>query len=165
MKAALHQKSVLRRQFAGRRAFTLVDVTISVLILGIMSAVAAPRFVDSLQRRRVLMAARKIQADLQFARRTAMARGTDVTFQFDTVLHQYSIVGVDRADRVGVAFLVDLTDSPYESKLVSADLGGDTIVQFNYHGVPDSGGTVRVQAGSYQQTVTIDPDTGRATIP
>lgn len=143
----------------------MIDLVITVMVIGIMAAVAVPRFVGSLQRYRVEAAAKRVQADLGFARRTAMARSTPLTVQFTGASHNYTIVGVDRPDRVGQAYTIQLADSPYQSIIVSAVLGGDESVQFNQYGVPDSGGTITVQSGAFQKTVTIDPETGRATIP
>ena len=155
----------MTRPVRGRFGFTMVDVVITVLIIGIMAAVAVPRFVDSLHRHRADAAAAKIQADLEYARRTAMARSTQLTVQFAAASNDYTLVGIDRPDRVGESYHVTLSDHPFESTLVSASLGGDEAVQFNQYGVPDSGGTITVKSGSYQQTITLNADTGHARVP
>ncbi|MCH8259363.1 MAG: hypothetical protein IIC46_04065, partial [Planctomycetes bacterium] len=59
---------------------------------------------------------------------------------------------------------VPLREPPYLAKLASVDLGGDAQLTFDGFGVPDSGGSVVVQAGDYQYTVVVDPETGVAEV-
>jgi hypothetical protein len=67
-------------------------------------------------------------------------------------------------DRPGAAYAVDLTASPYQVTLNSVNLGNDTTLVYNGYGVPDSAGTIVVQAGNFTKTVTIDSSTGMAKI-
>ena len=148
-----------------KRGVTLVDVTLTVAILGILASVAVPKFTDSLDRCRAQTAAAQIQADLTLARQLAMAKSGTLNVQFTSASNHYTLEGVDHPQRVGQVYTVELDDSPYRVNLVSADLGGDERVVFNAFGLPDSGGTITVQSGRWNQTVTIDPDTGKASLP
>ena len=56
-----------------RGAFSLVEVIVVVLILGILTAVAAPRMSTALQHHRLEVASARIIADLELARKTAMS--------------------------------------------------------------------------------------------
>ncbi len=47
--------------------FTMMDLVITMLIIGILAAVAAPKFVDSLHRMRAEAAAKRIMVDLSYA--------------------------------------------------------------------------------------------------
>ncbi len=111
------------------------------------------------------MAARRIKADLGYARQHAVSQSSPVTVQFFTGSETYTIPALPDLDRAGQTYSIDLTVYPYEVDIVSATLGGDSDVQFDRFGQPDSGGTITVAAGTHQQTVTIDPDSGGATIP
>jgi hypothetical protein len=44
------------------------------------------------------------------------------------------------------------------------DLGGDATLVYDGYGNPDSAGTIVIQLGQYTKRITIDPDTGAATI-
>jgi len=143
---------------------TAVELVVVVLILAIIAAAAVPRYVDNLMRARVDAAARRIVADLAAAQARAKATSSNqtVTFVVPPQGNQYQIVGMDDPDRPGAAYAVDLAASPYQVKLSTVDLGNDTTLVYNGYGVPDSAGTIVVQAGSFSKTVTIDSNTGMA---
>ena len=85
--------------------------------------------------------------------------------QFMPDADRYKIPGLDDLDHSDQPYVIDLSESPYNADLLSASLGDDSNVQFDRFGRPDSGGTITVQASSHQQTVTINPETGKAVIP
>ncbi|MCA9069583.1 MAG: GspH/FimT family protein [Planctomycetaceae bacterium] len=157
--------SRLNGQGKTRNGISLIDVTVTILVMGIFAAVAIPRFADSMHHYRTETAADKVRADLNYARKLAVARSTDVTVEFDTVADNYTLVGIGHPDRVGQSYVVQLNQNPYQSDLASASFGGGSTIVFDAFGTPDNGGTVTVQAGAYSQTVTVDPDTGKATSP
>jgi len=134
------------------------------LLIGILAAVAAPRYVQTLSQHRADAAARRIVLDLELARRQAEMTSTDRTVTFDTVVEEYQLVGLDRLDRRAGDYTVRLGDETYGSDLVSADLGGDAQIVFSGYGLPDSGGTVVVQSGGVQRTVLVDAQTGKAQV-
>jgi len=142
----------------------LLDVVVSVLIIGIIAASAGPRLAGTLEFYRAQTAAERIQADLALARETARSNSSPVEVQFAPATNDYSIPAISHLDTPGLTYAVEI-DVSYNATLVSATLGGDSSLTFDRYGKPDSGGTITVQSGSTQQTVTIDPDTGRGSIP
>ncbi len=149
----------------GRNGVTLIDVVITVLIIGILAAGASPKFANTLHRIRAESAARRIIVDLELARQNAMSSSATQTVQFTPATDDYTLSGMTDLDHSSQTYSVDLAAAPYNAVLVSATLGGDSDVQFDYYGQPDSGGTITVKSGGFQQTVTVDPDTGKASIP
>lgn len=148
-----------------RSALTLVELVITILIMGILAGMATPKFTGALQRMRVESACRRIRADLAFARQSAISKSASQAVEFTVNSGLYTMPGVSSLDRAASAYFVDLAAEPYEVSILSASLGGDARVLFDLYGKPDSGGVITVGAGSVTGTVTLDANSGRATIP
>ena len=58
---------------SGRSGFTLIELVMVLAIIGLITAIAAPRYAASLARYRAESAARRVAADLALARREAAA--------------------------------------------------------------------------------------------
>ena len=156
------RKSSDSRQRAG---FTLVELVITVLIMGILAAVAAPKFADSLSRFRVEAAAKRVAADLQLARREAQSGSASRTVQFNFPgLDRYTLVGMQDLNHPNQGYEIDLAGAPYFSFIVSVNFGGDADVILYGYGTPDSGGTVVVESGGHQATIGVDADSGKIKI-
>lgn len=146
-----------------RRAFSVVELVIVVLVTGVLAAVAVPVFVETLLFHRVESAARRIKSDLELVQTTARLTSTA---QKLTVLGTTYSTGsaVTSFDRPGAVYSVDLAKEPYYLDVLAATFGGYTEVTFDGYGVPSSGGTIVVQAKNCRCTVTLDRTTGQVTI-
>lgn len=129
-------------------------------IVAIISAMAIPRFGNSLVRQRAAAAARRVQADLSLARRVAQSRSSAVTVAFSGA--GYSISGLADRNRTASAYAVDLTAEPYRATAVRASFGGAAQVTFDVFGMPSAGGTVQVEVADIDQSVTVDAGSGLA---
>ena len=147
-----------------RRGVSLLDLTITLFILGIIAAAGAPRFVGSLQLARATAAAERVALDLKYAKRHAKIRHAQETVSFDVAGHRYALSTVADLDRKAQAYTVDLSDYPYESALVSVDFAGVPSVTFNALGSPDHAGQVIVKCGGHQKIVTVVADSGEVIV-
>ncbi|MGQ9574695.1 MAG: GspH/FimT family pseudopilin [Thermoguttaceae bacterium] len=148
------------------QGLSLVEILIVVLIIGIMVAAAVPKYAHAVVRMRLDSAARRIAADLIAAQARARATSSSQTVQFTLPPEgsRYEIVGMKDPDHPIHSYTVNLAEAPYQVAFSLVDLGGDATVVFNGFGVPDSGGTLVLQAGQYTKTITIDPETGRPSV-
>ncbi len=145
-----------------RSGFSFMEMTIAMLVMGILTAIAAPTYVTALARRRATLAAQRIVADLHYARSEAQRNSANRAVQFDTSNNRYTLSDVTDLGNSANTYIVELVDDPFSSVLVSASFGGDDEVVFDMYGRPDDIGTVVVQSGSVQLTVSLAAD-GTAT--
>jgi prepilin-type N-terminal cleavage/methylation domain-containing protein len=146
-----------------RRAFTVVELVIVVMVMGILAAVAAPTFFDSLLFHRVETAARRVKADLDYARQRARLISAAQTVTFANSV--YTLGGTAKSlDNANAAFTVDLKKSPYLLDSATATFGGSATITFDGYGTPSSGGSVVLTAKDHQCTVTVEATTGATRI-
>ncbi len=154
------------------RGVTLVELTMVVLIIGILAMVAAPRHIGSLAHFRVEAAARRIAADLEWARQTARTTGVNQTVTFDREANTYTMATTPDPDHPMANLSVDLSRSAYSASLTGADFDGANQLTYDLNGRPLAGpalaplvnGQIIISSGSRQRTVVVDGATGHARI-
>ena len=145
--------------------FSLAELVIVLMVMAIVTAAAAPKFFDSLARYRVEAAAKRIAHDLRLARRQAMSASASQDIDFNSpAAHQYEMPGMDDPHRPGQTYVVSVASEPYLATIVAVDFGGDDTLVFDGYGQPDTGGSVTVQAGDHQRTVTVDAESGKVDV-
>jgi MSHA pilin protein MshC len=155
----------------GRRGgFSLLELLAVLAVLGVVTAVVLPRFGGAVNNYSLDSAAQRLVADLTLAQAQARTGSKPRTVQFSVPNSTYTLVGMNSINNPTASFVVKLTDRPYETSMVSAAFGGvvsvtTATVTFDMYGVPDNGGTVVLQRGPSQKTVTVDATTGKATSP
>lgn len=138
--------------------FTLVEMVIVLLIIGIVTAVGAPRMIDALSYHRVESATTRVLADLRLARSHARANSQAQAVQFTTSTDSYTLPGIPSLDHPGQDYQVLLHRTPIQASLTSANFGGDQKIVFDGYGLPDTRGTVTLQVGPFQRTVRVESD-------
>ena len=148
---------------------TLIELVVVVLLLAIVSAIALPRFANTLNATGVKSAAQRIARDIALVRSWARITSQSQSISFDTVHNTYTLSAVPNADHSTSSNTVALSDGTLHATLASANFGsGSTTLTFNGFGVPiglpSAGGTVGVSSGSASNTILVDPISGFVTI-
>lgn len=144
----------------GRRAFSLLELTAVVALLGLMAAVAATRFGhDAFAVTGAEGFSRKLSLGLSLARRQAIAEGVNaaVTLERDGgVVTSWTIVRVGGSGD-------EATDAPVEvPKDVTVTASVDRW-EFDFTGTltaPSAGGTIRVDSPNWYWNIQTYPATG-----
>ncbi|HVT29135.1 MAG TPA: GspH/FimT family pseudopilin [Lacipirellulaceae bacterium] len=144
------------------RAFSMIEVVIVLLIMGVMAAVAVPTFFDSLLFHRVESAARRVKSDLELARTEARLTSATQSMQFTS--STYTLSNTTSLDKSGAGYTVDLTKEPFALDSATANFSGSSTISFDGYGTPSSAGTVTLTAKSHQCIVTLNGVTGDVTI-
>ena len=101
--------------------------------MGILTAVAAPTFFDSLLFHRVESAARRVKADLELAR--TQARLTSASQSVTFANSAYTLSNTKSLDKPNAIYTVDLTKQPYSLDSATANFSNarDRLVRWLRH--------------------------------
>ncbi|HUT23236.1 MAG TPA: prepilin-type N-terminal cleavage/methylation domain-containing protein [Sumerlaeia bacterium] len=172
------------------RGFTLVEVIIVALVLGIVALLALPAMESALAEARLFAALNEIVAALEFAQLSAMGSGrpcrVTIDAAADTMLVEQVECGADFMDpsqtQLAEADVESETYTTMERPLkrgapyriafagegrfegvdvAAAAFGGGNFVVFDALGSPSEGGTVALTLGDWQAGLTLHPVSGK----
>lgn len=145
-----------RMPFFNRSAFSVIELVIVVLIIGILAAVVSPRYLDLLSKHRVESAVNRVALDLELAVSTARTTSQSQVIEFTFADDSYLLKEVADIDLVSREYRVQLSDDPYRSTLLVAKFGDSNELVINGYGIPLVSGEVQLQCGNYVHSVKID---------
>lgn len=134
------------------------------VIMVIFTAIAAPRYARSIAYWRVDTAARRMAADLNWARSLARTQSASQSVVFSTSNSTYTLSGVNDPDKPTRTYSVNLASDPYKSTLSSVSFGGTSTLTFDGFGSPSSSGTAVLTCGSATKTITVNADDGAVSV-
>jgi MSHA pilin protein MshB len=146
------------------RAYSLVELVLMLAIIGVLAAIAGPRYVNSLTLYHASAAANRIAADLNLARWQAKISSSGQMVVYSVASNSYSLPGMTGPPGQPSPYTVSLASDPYNATLQTAVFASSSTMSYDRFGQPAAGGTVTVQCGGYTKTISIDPNTGLATV-
>ena len=147
-----------------RYGFSLVELTVTMLVLGIIAAIALPRLNRSLSDYKVEAAAARVAADLALAQKHARSIGSSETVTFDVTGSRYSFSSIADPTTPSAPYEVDLSTYPYEAKLSYASFASGASVTLNGYGFPNSSGKIAITCGGRTRTLKLDAASGNVSI-
>ena len=174
------------------RGFTLIETIMVIVIIGILAAVAVPRF-NAFYALKLDGAMKKVRSDIRYVQQLGISRHTDTRIEFNAAANSYQACFCNETDGVCAAgacgsgnwtALTDPftrgnlqtnfnTDPQYGGiDLTSASFGGGSTLRFDWQGVPQNSARTNLAADgsvsfSYQgnsNTIYVTPNTGRVRV-
>jgi len=144
-----------------RPAFSLIELVIVVALIGIVAAIAAPRYGQAATRYRVKLAAERVAEELRFASEQARAAEAKVTAEID-ILTERVTVTLSEGVRAGeVLSETDLGRAPYEADIYTSLRGlSPGSPAFDTRGLADANTEVAVMAGDLYAVVRVEAGSG-----
>ena len=147
----------------GSRGFSLIELIVVIILLGILSVIISARFFDTSQFQSAGFSEDVINA-FRYAQKTAIASGCEVQASYDSGSRQYALYfrGGGSDTSCGTGAFSELVRSPQDNSgftgMGPSDItgSGSLAVVFDAGGSPSSGGSFVI--GS--RTINVSPVTG-----
>jgi prepilin-type N-terminal cleavage/methylation domain-containing protein len=159
--AGASASSLLRRS-----GLTLIELTMVLLIMGILTAVAAPRLTSQLNQHSVGSVQTLIQADLKAAQQEALTTSSSVTVSIDRLRNLYQITA-NRGGTATVLKTIRINNDPWNSTITSLLKGSaktsvdSMTLTVNGAGIFGENVVINLASGSATARATVDAATGR----
>ncbi len=158
-------RQTARIQRHGAAGFTLLEMMVAIVVMGVAMAFTAPNIIQSARTHKLRSAAGEVQTALARARSTAVTKKATVRLDFLGGANPLYVVRED-LDNDGVYDRwTSWSRIPSGVRMTNLNFGGNNFVSFTSSGVPSAGGTITLQVDNGQQRVIrLAPGSGAATV-
>jgi prepilin-type N-terminal cleavage/methylation domain-containing protein len=148
----------LKSFLESKKGFTLIEIIITMAIIGIVSAIAIPNFSKWKEKHEIEGQAQKVYFDLMLARTAAIKSNNDVRVTFNLVANTYTVHEDSNNDGVAdagenfknailendvqFAYNVGISDTDGNAVTSAVSFNGAQVVVFDSRGQADSTGKV-----------------------
>lgn len=146
-----------------RRGLGLVDLVVTMAIIGIAAAIAIPRFATAIDQRALVNSAYRVAADCRRARNAAIDGSTTASIQFTTSSSSYSLT-FKSGPLVSTKENVSIASSPMGAAVVSTSGMSSDLLEFDAYGNTTKDSSIELGRGRNRITVTIASKGGKASI-
>lgn len=153
-----------------RCAMSLIELTLVIFVVGLLAAVAAGRFADSLRVVKLESAARQLAAHIDYIRSVAVNESRTTTLVCDRDQQSYGSPSVDFPDRTGERLQVSIQEVYDPTFDLNANFDSSATLAFDLEGVPHVGSTplssgkIVLRSGDQRFAVIVAAGTGATSI-
>ncbi len=148
-----------------RKGFSMIEMLTVMAIVGILSAIMVPKYVDTVQGLRLLAAGEKMVDDLKYIYNYAITQHDTTWMVVDIPNNRYAIFSGPTVASRTLLYDPSTNDTAYVEldtffpgiKITSVNFGGSSEVMFDWWGTPSSGGTIELDS---TYTITVVAETG-----
>lgn len=130
-----------------RHGFTLLELLVVIAVLGVATAIVAPRYGRSIARTRAEAAMERVFADIRRTQALARATSTTMIIQLDTANAAYTLPMGRTLDNAAEPERVELDESPYFVSDITSSLADDDQIVIDPYGRIVSTGSLRIRVG------------------
>lgn len=147
--------------------FTLIEIVVVIVLLGIITIVAVPQFTNTLASKRLYDAIEKLNDDLNYCRDYAISQHTNTYIRFGIANNRYRLFyGDTYATRVALydparsSAAWFTINSVYTNVSLQSVSFASNIISFDWWGTPSEGGSVVLTNGTNTHTISVSAETG-----
>lgn len=139
-----------------RHAFTLIELVVTLVIVGIVAAIAVPRMASAQVSNRLDAVAARLDSEFVGAGELARARGESLTIQISASTDTLRVYKGAGASRSTLLKTVDFSAAPYQADITATNIAdGSGYLTVDAFGIYEAGAKVVYNIGGVSRSITV----------